>query len=188
MEAAVQNAENSAETLEMNFTKLMHFFQEEFKKFISSGTPSSEVNTPDETAGEANLLATEEPEIATEEASAETEVTDSIVSSEEALFEAEESEEPVGEPTVVEYGENGHSTDEVVAEPTLELKKPDFEVKVDEVFSIKVVAHQVMDKIEALQQEVNDLRAQMQQMITAEDVEQKAVEAVRATMMEKFSN
>jgi len=178
----------SQETLE----QVRHFFQ-----LDSDATTEVSVVTVATTtvAGEApendTVLESEpdQPETETEnglELAATTEETENV--------ETFDLPQPIEEPTTEEL-QNEISSDEIEQQETEnaaidvligETPKADFEIRLDEIYSIRVVANEVVNSIEDLQNEVAILRAQVNGMFTQEQLEDKVKELVATALRERF--
>lgn len=102
----------------------------------------------------------------------------------ETLEEAEISEEPTTEELQNEIGEE--ETENAAIDVLLEEPKADIEIRLDEIYSIRVVANEVVSSIEELQSEVEALKAQVAAIGSPEAFEEKVKEMVAATLRERF--
>lgn len=64
--------------------------------------------------------------------------------------------------------------------------KADIEIRLDEIYSIRVVANEVVSSIEELQNEVQTLKAQVAAMVSPEELESKVKEMVAGALRERF--
>ena len=64
--------------------------------------------------------------------------------------------------------------------------KNDIEIKLDEMYSIRVVANEVVNGIEDLQAQVRSLQEKVDNMVSAEELEQIVKEMVATALRERF--
>ena len=64
--------------------------------------------------------------------------------------------------------------------------KNDIEIKLDEMYSIRVVANEVVNGIEDLQAQVRSLQEKVDNMVSAEELEQIVKEMVTTALKERF--
>lgn len=92
----------------------------------------------------------------------------------------EEMETPEEEPTTEEL--QNEITDEMpenaMIDIIMEEPKADIEIRLDEIYSIRVVAKEVVSSIEELQNEVETLKAQLATMVSPEELDAKVREVV----------
>lgn len=143
-------------------------------------------------------LATEMEAPALEETSNDVELVASNgeVENVETLEETEAPTEPTTEELQNEISEE--TTEELqnqISEETsenaaidvlLEAPKADIEIRLDEIYSIRVVANEVVSSIEELQNEVQALKAQVATMASPEELESKVKEMVAGALRERF--
>ncbi len=198
-QAQTQAPETMPTVLDKIVENLKSASQETLEKFLALFQNNAEPAVAAETEAVAEI-ATETSENGVE---AETEQP-AMEAAEETTPETEapaNEEEVVAEPTTEEL-QNEISTEtsenaaidvllsEEEMEPTMmsveERKSADFEIRLDEIYSIRVVANEVVSSIEELQNEVAMLRGKVEMMFTQEELEAKVKEIVTEALRERF--
>lgn len=199
--APTQAPETTPTVLDKIVDNLKSASQETLEKFLALFQNNAETVVVTETEAMADI-ATETIENGVEsaveqsavEAMAEaTPITETLEAAEELTVEAEPTTEELQ--NAISTEPSGNAAIDVLLseeenEPTLmnleEPKSADFEIRLDEIYSIRVVANEVVSSIEELQNEVAMLREKVESMFTQEEMEAKVKEMVTAALRERF--
>lgn len=203
METLTQTQENSQSALEKIMDQLKTASQEtleQVRNFFQNGTATEPVaaEVAEETPENELVIESEESPTVAET----TEGIDAAVTTEEEELdpsngidfgvlteEIAEGSDVIEEPTTAELQDEISMEDpenfdiEVLAE---EAPKADIEIRLDEIYSIRVVANEVVSSIEELQNEVAALRAEVSSSVKSEDLETKVKDLVAAALRERF--
>ncbi len=143
-----------------------------------SPDPDTEVVPEADSALEAATDETEPVEVTFTEAEASTTELEEAMTKPSDFPESEHLEL---ETAILEATEPG-TAPEVEATPETTPETPAIEVKLDEIYTIKVVANEVIKNMDQLQQEVVELRAQMSKLISREVLESEVERLVRQAL------
>ncbi|MDX1939550.1 MAG: hypothetical protein SFU99_03315 [Saprospiraceae bacterium] len=179
-------------TTTQHFETLTEFSNEELQDLLDRATQELNARSTDveeetftQNGHDEELPVGMEENATTEEVSTELNLTDvSDLNGETGLSEAiaelntemEEGAETISDGTSVDSGEA------MMEAPS----KNDIEIKLDEMYSIRVVANEVVNGIEDLQAQVRSLQEKVNNMVSAEELEQIVKEMVATALRERF--
>ncbi|GEM_PF-1850379 len=157
---------------------------------VIAEAPETQVETMEEVTEEAPEEVVETETEVVDYSQPEDEVSEAV-----ALTDA--AEEVAQEPAVDLYDENAHDQiqetelqeeiDSAFIASIGEAPKADIEIRLDEIYSIRVVANEVVSSIEELQNEVTALHAQISTMVSHGELENIVRNIVATTVRDRFA-
>mgnify|MGYP005849551539 CR=1 FL=1 len=172
--AALENLENLSE---MELKDLMRQAKDLLSRRNANGSPDPDTEVGPEADPVLETMTEPVEAVLTEVETPTTEMEETL--SEPTDFD--ELERLELEPATIEATEP-ETAPEVEAALETAPETPAIEVKLDEIYTIKVVADEVIKNVDQLQQEVADLRAQVSELISREVLENEVERLVRQAL------